>query len=123
MRNALHPNWDVDKRGLTLSGASRRTLNPDLVFNPGQAIGDVKYRLSSKLKRSDINQVTTFAAGFKASKGIVIEFDSKSSNDYVEVGDIRIDAINWDIDQPSPDMSAEKLAADIRTWLSGAQPD
>ena len=123
LRTALHPNWDVDKRGLTLSGASRRTLNPDLVFNPGQAIGDVKYRLSSKLKRSDINQVTTFAAGFKATKGIVIEFDSESSNDYVEVGDIRIDAINWDIGQPSPDMSAEKLATDIRKWLSGAQPD
>ena len=123
LRNALHPDWDVDKRGLTLSGASRRTLNPDLVFNPGQAIGDVKYRLSSKLKRSDINQVTTFAAGFKASKGIVIEFDSKTTNDYVEVGDIRIDAINWDIDQSSPDMSAEKLAADIRDWLTEPKQD
>ena len=123
LKKALHPNWDVEKKGLTLSGASRRTLNPDLVFNPSPAIGDVKYRLSSTLKRSDINQVTTFAAGFKASKGIVIEFDSKATNDYVEVGDIRIDAVSWDIDQSDPDMSAEKLAADIRAWLSTPHPE
>ncbi len=70
LKDALHPNWNVKKEGRRLGGAGRRTINPDLVFNPSPAIGDVKYRLSSTLNRSDINQVTTFAAGFKASKGL-----------------------------------------------------
>lgn len=119
LQEELAPDWHIDKKGRTLRGAKPRTLNPDLVFNQGEAIGDVKYRVSSGLTRSDINQVTTFAAGYHAKRGLLIMFGSGTERDHVEVGKIRIDTINWDVHEPDPIQSARALATAVRHWLSG----
>ena len=44
MKEKLSGRWGVEKRGVQIVG-SAMTLNPDLVFNGGLAIGDVKYKL------------------------------------------------------------------------------
>ena len=118
LQGNLAPDWHVEKKGRQLSGAKSRTLNPDLVFNVDMAVGDVKYRMSSGLTRSHINQVTTFAAGYNTTKGLVIGFGPGSERDHVEVGSIRVDSINWDTQQPDPLRSAQDLTAAVREWLS-----
>ncbi|MYB04230.1 MAG: hypothetical protein F4Y13_08625 [Acidimicrobiaceae bacterium] len=119
LRLALAPDWDVKKKGRQLPGAKLRTLNPDLVFNENEAIGDIKYRLSSgSIERRHMNQVTTFAAGYKATRGLLVEFGRAGQRDHVRVGDIRIDTVNWNIAHLDPAQSAEELITDVRDWLS-----
>ncbi|MDE2715562.1 MAG: hypothetical protein OXI33_00915 [Chloroflexota bacterium] len=119
LRTALAPDWDVKKKGRRLPGAKRRTLNPDLVFNENKAIGDIKYRVSSgSIERRHMNQITTFATGYKATRGLLVEFGSPEQRDHVRVGDIRIDTVNWNIDHLDPAQSAEDLITDVRNWLS-----
>ena len=119
LRIALAPDWDVKKKGRRLPGAKLRTLNPDLVFSENEAIGDIKYRLSSgSIERRHMNQITTFAAGYKATRGLLIEFGYPGQRDHVTVGDVGIDTVNWNIAHLDPAPSAEELITDVREWLS-----
>ena len=121
LKTGLAPDWNVDKKGRRLPGARPRTLNPDLVFNGDEAIGDVKYRLSSgPIPRSHMNQVTTFAAGYGTTRGLLLGFSSGQDTDHVEVGQIRIDSLNWDVNQPDPSQSAADLIGAVRGWLAAA---
>ncbi len=79
LQRHLYPRWRVGKAKKILLGDRARSLNPDLVFadNDGKgAVGDVKYRLNTdgEIRRSDLNQVTTFATGFRSAKALVVPF-------------------------------------------------
>jgi 5-methylcytosine-specific restriction endonuclease McrBC regulatory subunit McrC len=66
----LSPQWPVKKVGLTLS-PSHLTLNPDLVFDDGRQVGDVRYKLSKgEWRRTDLYQVVAFATGFRSNAAL-----------------------------------------------------
>ena len=119
LKTGLSPTWEVRKKGKALAGASPRTLNPDLVFGNDDAIGDVKYRLSSgKIETSHLYQLTSFAAGYRSRHGLLIDFGPDSGSDHVEIGSIRVAAASWDIELQDPSSAAEKLCAQVERWLS-----
>ena len=100
-------------------GAIDREMQPDLVFGDDEAIGDVKYRISfGKMDESHIYQVAAYAAGYRIQKGLLIEFGDGNLNDYANLGDIRIDSLNWDTEQSDPEESAQKLTTAVQKWLS-----
>ena len=109
----LLPNWQVDNRGRKLLGNRNRTLTPDLVFNNGDAVGDVKYKMnkSGDIDRPHLNQVTTFATGFNATKAAVIAFGPPVTSEQVQVGQVVVNALNWNTEEPSPDAVCSSPAA------------
>lgn len=124
IREALHrhldPRWQVRKKGRALAGTRNRTLNPDLVFGDGLAVGDVKYRLSNgDIGRSHLNQVTTFATGYGAERATVIAFGSVPVGEQVDVGEVRVNGFNWNITEFEPAAAARALALDVEAWLAG----
>lgn len=127
VRNALaqqlDPRWSICKRGRILTGGRNRKLNPDLVFGNGHAVGDIKYRTSTNgdIKRSELNQVTTFAAGYHATKATLVAFGHPAVGEEVNVGNIAVSAFNWDTDR-LPIEAAATLADHIRTWLDNPHP-
>ena len=117
LASELQGHCRVHKTGLSISGARKRRLNPDLVFNDNEAIGDVKYAvLGNGLKRSHIYQLTTFATGYRASSALLVGFGDQATTDHAYVGDVRIDALNWDLAAASPRLAAASLADSVLTW-------
>ena len=113
----------VTKRRLML-GDSGLSINPDLVFGSTLAVADVKYRVLGKdWSKSDLNQVVTFATGFRTNSAAILGFSSGSVAPPrpVEIGSVKVKAFTWgaqeDID---PQESASVLAAALREWLSNA---
>ena len=54
---------------------SSLTFNPDLVFDHGAAVGDVKYRLAgADWSRPDLYQAIAFAEAFGTDDAIVVNF-------------------------------------------------
>ena len=108
----------VTKTGIQLDGSSM-TLNPDLVFGDA-AVGDVKYKISEgEWVRADLNQTVTFAAGYRVGHGVVVTFghgDVRPGT--LEVGDIRLRLLTWDISPGvPPEEAAERLDHDLRAWF------
>ncbi len=114
--------WGVRKRGRVLLGGKRRTLNPDLVFGneiaDADAVGDVKYRLSTgTIKTDHLYQLTTFAVGYHAPRAVLIEFGSGDETDHVIVGDHRVDLFSWDIHMEDPEDAGRQLTTHLEQWL------
>lgn len=121
LRTQLGDRWQIRKKGMTLAGTRSRVLNPDLLFEDDLAVGDVKYqRNDGTIKRSHLSQVTTFAAGYRARRAAVIAFGPRSAGEHVEVGDIAVDAFNWDTSLDDPGSAASTLAEEINAWLTAA---
>ena len=119
LKQRLGPAWNVRKKGRALAGASPRTLNPDLVFGEDDAIGDVKYRLSTgAIQTSHLYQVTSFAAGYRTPHGLLIEFGDDQTGDHVEVGSIRVRAVNWNTGVNDPSAAADQLCQQVEEWLN-----
>lgn len=105
----LGPSMRVTKRGITLRPTSL-TLTPDLVFNDGNAIGDIKYQLSTTgWTRSHLYQATTFATGFRATKALVVAFGPHSAPPTVIIGDVTLYSAVWNT-SVSPQESVRTLA-------------
>lgn len=118
----LDSTWKVAKRGKRLVGSHKRTLQPDLVFGDEVAVGDVKYRVTNgEISRSHLNQATTFATGYNAMQAVVVGFGSVPVGEQVQVGNIRVDGMNWDISQHDPKVAAAALATQINCWLTPGQ--
>lgn len=87
----------VTNKGLGLT-PTKWTLNPDLVFNAGAAVGDVKYtRATAEWSRDHLYQATTFAAGYRARAACIVVFqadDLRGAPD-VLVGDIHVSRLAW----------------------------
>lgn len=108
------------KRGIQLT-PSYHTLNPDLVFDQGDAVGDVKYKLAgSDWARADLFQVVAFATGFHAHSAAVISFrrqDGSAAPD-LQVGAVRLRHFTWRAElERDPGASATELAKAVRAWL------
>ncbi len=91
------PDRTIEKRGRQLKG-STMTLNPDLVFDSGDSVGDVKYKLlSGDWPRADLYQLVAFATGFRARKGVLIHFAGERDQDLpsLRVGDVQLHAASW----------------------------
>ena len=95
---------DLKAHSITLSKISiptppLRSADPDLVFNNGAMVGDVKYKLANSWSdiRPDIYQSVFFAAAFKTFRSVIVAF---TNNDLplleeVEIGDHRLNGFLW----------------------------
>ena len=55
-------------------------LQPDLVFDDGYAVADIKYKLhDGTWNRADVYQITTFAAGYRSRRGALVYFSDHSN--------------------------------------------
>jgi len=112
--------WSVKKKWILLDN-SKLKLMPDLNFNDGMAIGDIKYKIaSSDWVRPDLYQITTFATGFKSKLGLVIGFNTENTScpPPIKVGDLYINYFAWDArDGTDPSNAAKKLVLSINNWL------
>ncbi|MGH9194394.1 MAG: McrC family protein [Acidimicrobiia bacterium] len=120
LQSAL-PGRRIEKRGLQLSG-STMTLNPDLVFDGGKAIGDVKYKLlGPDWPRADLYQLVAFATGFRADSGLLVHFSREAETQLpaVRVGDIELASAAWDA---RPEIGASEalsgLVVAVREFLN-----
>ena len=94
LRHGLAPGIAVEKE-TRVAGVS---FSPDLVFNDGQAAGDVKYKLSDGTwSRSDLYQAIAFAVAFNTHHAIVIGFSTTDSAGLPDAtpGRYRIRYITW----------------------------
>jgi 5-methylcytosine-specific restriction enzyme subunit McrC len=111
----------VQKRGIRLTD-STLTFNPDLLFDNGRAVADVKYKLSGGAwDRSDLFQVIAFAEAFRARDGAIVRFRSPGTRTMstLVVGDKRIAELTWPADERvDPAESAAQLVAATRAWLA-----
>ncbi len=120
----LGDQWDVRKRGIQLSG-SKMTLNPDLVFDYGLAVADVKYSVSgADWKRSDLYQIVTFAEGYQTGHGAVINFQRPHASPLPDghVGRKRIVHLSWPADPDrEPTEAATQLVREVGQWLESVR--
>lgn len=116
--NALSDTHKVEKRGRQIQG-SKMTLNPDLVFDHGKTVGDVKYKLlSNAWSRPDLYQLTTFATGFETSMGALLGFHTGGGDlpEPIQIGSKFLQCIAWDCDLSVKD-AEDAFVNDVRGWL------
>jgi hypothetical protein len=116
----LTPAWDVRKRGMQLEG-STLTFNPDLLFQHGLAVGDVKYKLlAAGWSRPDLYEVISFATGYRSRHCVVLAFRNPNRAPLrpLRVGDVDVTEIAWAADPDvDPSTAAAEMATDVRDWL------
>ena len=110
----------VTKTGRAAVG-STMTFTPDLVFDGGRAIGDVKYKLSSgDWDRNDLNQVVTFARAFRTDIAAIIRFRTPevATRSDIRVGDTVVRELAWVADPELPPAEASRsLTSAVENWL------
>jgi 5-methylcytosine-specific restriction enzyme subunit McrC len=119
LSEALSDNWYVstDTRQLL---PTRLRLQPDLVFDDGFAIADIKYKVSSKdWLRPDLYQVVTYATGYRTRRAALIAFRGKAQAvpSPVHVGDVEVHQFLWDTEAASPAAAGQRVAEDVARWL------
>jgi 5-methylcytosine-specific restriction endonuclease McrBC regulatory subunit McrC len=100
---------------------SRLRLHPDLVFDDGYAVADIKYKLASgRWLRPDLYQVATYAAGYKTRRSAIIAFGraSDAPPSPLHVGDVMVQHFLWDINALTPDAAADHLRDEVTDWLA-----
>jgi len=97
LQSALAPD-SVVKKGKQMEGDRFFSVNPDLVFGHGIAVGDVKYKVAKKSwNRSEVQQIAMFAAGFQTSVALIVTFscDSTVGDISMTLGDVNLRRIVW----------------------------
>jgi 5-methylcytosine-specific restriction enzyme subunit McrC len=125
--DGLAPNWKLEQtpHGRQIEGA-RMTLNPDLIFESGAAVGDLKYKIPSVWDRGDLYQAVVFATGFRARHACVVHFAlAEPGEDSIlpelGVGDVRVQPFVWNASQTAdPAVSGANLVQQVITWLGEA---
>jgi hypothetical protein len=96
-------------------------LNPDVVFNDGLAVCDVKYKIfDAEWSRADLYQSVAFAAGYDAESAAVLGFATPNLPlpPAVRFGKIGVESIAWDIGPLSdPRESAAALIVAVRAFV------
>jgi 5-methylcytosine-specific restriction enzyme subunit McrC len=107
-------------KGRQLPG-STLTFNPDLVFDGGQAIGDVKYKLSrGGWDRADLYEIIAFAEAYRASQGLILRFRQPGVPALADltVGAKTVHEVAWMADASvDPVDAANGVADDVAHWL------
>jgi len=95
------------------------TMNPDLVFDDGQAVGDVKYkRAGTEWNRPDLYQAIAFAKAFGSQEAVVIDFANNAATRVVaRVGSKAVHHFSWRTDLP-PDDALDALVLNVSRWLT-----
>jgi hypothetical protein len=124
LQDALGPHR-LRKQRFQLADSSV-SFNPDLVFDDGTAVGDVKYKLSSgDWNRQDLYQAIAFAEAFGAEDAVVVRFrttETASVRD-AHVGGQIIHEVTWLADSGHPAAIAAASVADaVAEWLSSVDP-
>jgi hypothetical protein len=123
---ALRGMVSVEKRGIALSGPSM-TVNPDLVFGRRSAVGDVKYRLNhGDWNRSDLYQTIAFAAAFRTTQGVVVNFVPPGKQPPVRVsfGEIAVSGLGWPAHKSlTTGAAVAHFTASVRAWATQALSD
>jgi len=123
LQREIGSTWVITKKPRTLPGASL-TLNPDLVFDGGLAIGDVKYKyLDVEWSRADLYQSVAFAAGYESDFAALIGFTDRrvATPKPVRFGKIDVAAFAWDAGTGiEPARAGEALAAEVAECLRRA---
>ncbi|WP_243495691.1 McrC family protein [Priestia aryabhattai] len=112
----------VEKKRFLISGCLKNEIfvNPDLVFNSGEAIGDIKYKLSKAIwNREDLYQVTAFAAAADTKNAVLINFRQSTIPKLptVKFGEILVSQCTWQVDIPCPEKAAIQFLKDIDEWI------
>ncbi len=110
----------VRKGRFRLAG-STLTFNPDLVFDGGRAIGDVKYKLSTgEWDRADLYEVIAFAEAYRATQGLILRFRRPGvpALPDLSVGAKTIHEVTWAADPSVDPIDAANAVADqVAQWL------
>ncbi len=113
---------DVDKRTKQMAGDVYFSLNPDLVFNSGSVVGDVKYKMAKpKWNRSEVEQASMFATGFDASAAVIITFGkSEAVTDIgMQLGKLPIRRIVWSVGREIDPLEMERSVIDrVREFIA-----
>ncbi len=121
LQENLHPQWNVRKKGIQLSG-SRLRFNPDLIFDGDLAVGDVKYKLVGRdWNRLDLYQVLAFGVAYRSRHCAVFNFrhPNMPTLSPLRVGDTDVVGISWQADEGlDPDEAAQMVVEATRSWLS-----
>jgi hypothetical protein len=106
----------VTKQGKRIEN-TRWTLNPDIGFDNGSYIGDVKYKVNSDIWiRSDLYEIVTFAEGFQATRAFMI--DLMNSLPRLKIGEINVENIRWRAVESIPPALAYKVfLGDMKKFL------
>ncbi|CAM3594254.1 McrC family protein [Nocardioides zeicaulis] len=120
LASRLEPDHVVTNKRLPLH-PSAKTLNPDLVFDGGRSVGDVKYQLQGgDWETAHLYQAVAFATGYRAPQALVITFTTgPGPRPSLQVGDVRLTNLCWDA-RPgiTCEEAADALTRDVRAWLS-----
>lgn len=116
-----HFGQRVKKQGRRIEN-TRWTLNPDIIIDNGDYIGDVKYKINSKnWLRHDLYEIITFAKGFNATRAFMVDFctDQMECLSTIKVGKIIINNFRWKaLNSVSPVDSRAEFLMNFETWLN-----
>jgi 5-methylcytosine-specific restriction enzyme subunit McrC len=124
LQSRLLPERLPQKRKWNLEGGV--ALEPDLVFGSGVAVGDVKYRLyEGKWKRSEVFQLTTYAAAARCSRALLIGFSRQVLDPYdLVVGNHRLRLVTWAAaDSHDPEGEAQRLVDAVADFIDDDTQD
>ncbi|MFC1559080.1 McrC family protein [Gemmatimonadota bacterium] len=119
LKERLGQFWSIEKHGIRIPGTSM-TLNPDLVFDNGVAVGDVKYKLfSGDWNRGDLYQLISFAEGYGATRGCLLGFQTGGvSPAPITVGTKHLRSISWPAYEEIQAYDAsQQVVNEVREWL------
>ena len=99
------------------------SLNPDLVFDRGRAVADVKYKLhDGTWNRPDLYQATTFATGYRTRRAAILCFDERTAGAPavdIGIGDVALRTICWPCaTHVSPVQAEDALVHACDAWLA-----
>lgn len=111
----------VKKQGRRIEKTSW-TLNPDIIIDNGDYIGDVKYKINSEnWLRPDLYEIITFAEGFNATRAFMVDFCTGQMEflPTIKVGKIIVNNFRWKaVHSVSPVDSRNEFLMNIETWLN-----
>lgn len=116
--SAIHQQVRKGRRRL---GASRLTLNPDLLVE-GLWTGDVKYKLTTgDWVRDDLYQAVAFASGFGVPRALIVGFTNQAHPQrQVDVGPIAVRNTFWKASEgTSPEEAQAALCDDVAEFTQG----
>ena len=123
-RDLKQDSVSVEK--LSVSIPPQGDADPDLVFNRGELVGDVKYKThdSWSTMRDDMYQSVFFAAAFRTFHSIIVAFTTNQSSNLseVRVGDHRLNGFLWaTTEQTEPSDQRYLLSDFVRRRISSFQ--